>query len=227
MSEFFEPGGETDPAEARSMFEVARNAVFYRDLETASETFNMIEALQLILDSIENGTELDHERLSRLTATFIDDEPQLDSEYDEDGFLVYFDEEGKEVRREAPSPHLAEYFAREKARRHITAAYIETAAPDYITDILSKLDVPAATEGRISVLIERGRKEDEVISRNELEQAAFGYVGKELKARGYIVRQDNQSVGADGSPDHPKAERTHTLRTLIVTRNPEFMKNET
>lgn len=218
MSEFFEPGGEIDLPEQDPMFEVARNAVFYRDLQTASETFNMFEALQLILDSMRNGTELDYERLRRLAATFVDDEPELDAVYDEDGYLIYYDEHGNEVRREAPSPHLAEYFAQDKARRLAIAVYVETTAPDYEAELLAQLADPATEEGRISVLVERGTKEGEVISRNELEQATLGHVSRELKERGYAVRQDNRSVGADGSPDHPKAARTHTLRTLIVTK---------
>lgn len=221
MSEFYAQGGGQDPSEDASMFDVALNAVFYRDLQTASETFNMLEALRIIRESMENGTELDHERLSRLVATFVDDEPQLDAVYDDEGYLIYYDEDGREVRREAPSPQLAEYFARDKARRLTTAAYIEATAPGYEADLLAQLDDPATTEGRVSVLIERGTQEGEVVSRNELEQAALGYVGRQLKERGFTVRQDNRSVGADGSPDHPKVERTHTLRTLIVTRSPE------
>lgn len=219
MSEVFEPGGEPDLPEPDSMFEVARNAVFFGTLERASASFSMFEALRIILESMRDGTELDYERLERLRAAFTDDEPQLDAVYDDDGTLIYYDEEDNEVRREAPSPHLAEYFAQEKARKLATAAYVEAMAPDYEAALLAQLDDPTALEARVSVLIERGTKEDEVISRNELEQAVLGHVSNELKERGYRVWQDNRSVGADGSPDHPKAERTHTLRTLIVTKN--------
>jgi hypothetical protein len=219
MSEYSGEGGETGPPGVDPIFEAARNAVFYRDLRTASETFNMIEALDLILESMRAGTAIDHERLSRLVATFTDDEPQLDAVYDDDGYLIYYDGDGNEVRREAPSPHMAEYFAREKARRRITAEYIKTAAPEYIDHLLTQLDDPANTVGILSVHIERGTKEDEVVSRDELEQATLGLVRNNLQGRGYVVRVVNRRVGADGSPNHPKSELTHTMHTLLVERS--------
>ena len=220
MSEYFDAGGEMDQSAPDSAFEVARNAVFYRDLERASETFNLLEALKLILHSIRTGTELDCERLSRLVIAFTDDEPQLDAVYDDDGYLIYYDE-GKEVRREAPSPHLAEYFANENARRKITTEYTDSAVPGYVENLKSQLDDPTSSQATFSKLIERGRRDGEVVSRNELEQAALGATRDQLREHGYTVAEVNRRVGSDGSPDHPKPYLTHTLRTLIVTRSSE------
>lgn len=202
-------------------YEVALHAVCYRTPEVALETFSMLEALRLVLESIRTGVPYDQERMDRLREAFApDDEPEGDQYYDDEGFLVTEDKEGNVISRDPSSPETMRFFREEKERRLATEAYVAEHSPRHVEHLLEQLAGPEATQGTVSVLIERGRREGEVISQNELEQAALGDARKLLIEQGYAVKEENMSVGADGSPDHPKSERTHTLRTLLVSREP-------
>lgn len=205
-----------EPADA---YEVALHAVCYRTPEVALETFSMLEALRLVLESIRTGVPYDQERMDRLRAAFArDDEPEGDEYYDDDGFLVTEDKDGNVISREPSSPETMRFFREEKERKLTTEAFVAIHSPRYVAHLLGQLTDPEIAQATVTVLIERGRREAEVVSQNELEQAALGDARKLLIEQGYVVKEENKSVGADGSPDHPKSERTHTLRVLTVSR---------
>jgi hypothetical protein len=200
-------------------YEVALHEVCYRTPEVALETFSMLEALRLVLESVRTGVPYDQKLMDRLREAFArDDEPEGDQYYDDEGFLVTEDMDGNVISRDPSSPEMMRFFREEKERKLTTEAYVAKHAPIYVERLLGQLAGPEATQGTVSVLIERGRREGEVVSQNELEQAALGDARKSLIEQGYAVKEENRSVGADGSSDHPKSERTHTLRTLIVSR---------
>lgn len=202
-------------------YEVALHAVCYRDPDVALETFSMLEALRLILDSMRTGVPYDQERMDRLREAFArDDYPEGNEYYDDEGYLVTEDKDGNVISREPSSPETMRFFREDKERRLTVAAYVAEHSPRYVAHLLGQLADPETPQGTVSVLIERGRREGEVVSQNELEQAALGDARRSLIEQGYAVKEENMSVGADGLPDHPKSARTHTLRTLIASRQP-------
>lgn len=197
------------------MLEALRNAVFYRDLDTAAETFALLEAAGLVLDFLREGTELDRERLGRLVE-IIDPKPWLEVVYDEDGSKIYYDENDVEVRREAPDPEMQAYLEKEKARKRSTEEFIASRAPTYLESILSQLANPEESKATLKVLVRRGQKEGSM-NLNTLELAALNSVRDELRARGFVVTEGHIRAGDDGSEDHAKPQLTHTLHTLVVT----------
>lgn len=203
--------GESDP-----VLDLAVHAVLYRDLETASETFAMHEALTLVLGSIGTGVELDRERLGRLVEMF-DDGPQLEAKYDENGTLIYYDEKGDEVKREAPSPQVYEYFQEQKARKHCIDEFVATRAPEHIATVLSQLAEPDCSEAIVSVLVKRGQREG-AVGQNELEIAALNSVRDELRGSGHTVKEEHTRVGSDGTSQRTKSKLTHTLHSLFVSK---------
>lgn len=153
--------GDTYPHDSFSYpdeeLDAARNAVLYRDLETASGTFAMQEAVEMILQSGSNGVELDRDRLRRLVQIFDAGYIHWDSFYhDDDGNTIYYDKEGNEVRRINASPETYRYNQERKAERKSIEDYVEFRSPGYIDRIvyqLSEVDMSVAT---LSVLVERG-----------------------------------------------------------------------
>lgn len=220
MSEL--PGGEwgIPPSEPDDMLEVAKQVVFYGDLDRASETFNMLAALDLIRHHMETGEPLDHERLERLHEGFGHDYdfPDTDTYLDEDGYEVTTDKAGNVISRVESSPSTMRYFREEKERRQTTAAYVTETSPRYVNQVQAQLAGPEATEGVVTRLVKKGRRDGEIVSQNELEQAALGEARDELRRQGLTVIEEHTKVGEDGSPEHPKPELTHTLHRLTATR---------
>lgn len=219
MSEFDGEQWDFPTDEPADPYEVALHAVCYRDPDVALETFSMLEALRLIMESISTGVPYDQGRMDRLRAAFArDDYPEGNEYYDEEGYLVTEDRDGNVISREPSSPETMRFFREDKERRLAVAAYVTELSPIYVEHALEQLADPEAPQATVTVLIERGRREGEIVSQNELEQAALGDARRSLIEQGYVVKEENKSVGADGSPDHPKSERTHTLRSLVVSR---------
>lgn len=212
------------------IFETARNAVLYRDAETASQTFNLFEIASTVVDAIENGTELDRERLERLWQAASPYErgyePWLRTETDENGFTTVYDEDEMTVLRvEPPSPEIAEYYQQRKIHKQAVEDFISAKAPKYLAAAHDQLVQMGDDPAVVSALVPKGVNHLESgINLNQLEQAALNHVRNTLRGEGLIVREDHWRVGSDGSQEHPKSHLDHTLHRLTITRSEDTQR---
>jgi hypothetical protein len=200
-------------------FQAAQKAVLFPDLETATETFAMGEAVDMILDSIENGTELDRERLGRL-AEIMDAPPRDYVDLLDDGTHVYY-EDGVEVDRVESTPEEKAWRLEQKRLEEAESAEISDRADNYIS--LLEDGLQSSEDGSSSHTI-KVYKHEKVLdrSRNSLELEAFELVKYHFKAHGFTVREEHQKLTDETMDSGPQHRRIFNLHTFTVSKEVDF-----
>jgi hypothetical protein len=152
------PSSRESNSEIDEIEDFAREAMFYRDVETRMGTFALLSAAQHVLDSISSGSDIDRERLGVMLGV-ANAEPKTYVRFEEDGTMVYI-EDGVEVSREAPSAvYIAHQQALEMSRQNVSD-FLTAKVPRYIEALDAELQGNNGERASLEIKVYRGTRHE-------------------------------------------------------------------